>query len=185
MLNTPKEENQIPTTTLPPVPPLPAEKQGKYKNIINAYQPNIEEVNYDTMDAILEKEKQHNKTEPWSKLDKIIKIQKLHQYAEKYGREHTFPAKDIKLLKTFFAECLVKNKLNKTKDVLYDKEKREIASIPALHFNSVSHNFTLKIIDTKRVSTLKSLTPKRVEPTLKIIDLENDEHDDTSSQKKS
>ena len=53
-----------------------------------------------------------------------------------------------------------KNKLNKTKDVLYDKEKRDITSIPALYFNSQSRNFTLKIVDIKRVSTLKSLTPK-------------------------
>jgi hypothetical protein len=54
--------------------------------------------------------------------------------------------------------------------VIYDKEKREITAIPALHFNTISHNFTLKIIDTKRVSTLKSLTPKRV--TEKNVDTE-------------
>jgi hypothetical protein len=68
-------------------------------------------------------------------------------------------------------DCLEKNKLNKTKDVLYDKEKNDIVSIPALHFNVISRSFTLKITDTKRVSTLKSLTPKRVEP-VKIIDAE-------------
>jgi hypothetical protein len=35
-------------------------------------------------------------------------------------------------------------------------------SIPSLHFNQLNHNFTLKIMDSKRVSTLKSLTPKRM-----------------------
>ncbi len=65
-------------------------------------------------------------------------------------------------MKTFFVDCLEKNKLKKTKDVVYNKEKGQITSIPALHFNSNSHSFTLRIIDTKRVSTLKSLTPKRV-----------------------
>ena len=59
-------------------------------------------------------------------------------------------------------ECLEKMKLQKTKDVVYDKETKEITSIPALHFNINSHHFTLKIMDTKRVSTLKSLTPKRI-----------------------
>jgi hypothetical protein len=70
--------------------------------------------------------------------------------------------KDIKALKMFFVSCLEKNKLNKTKDVTYNKETSEIAAIPALHFNQATRSFTLKIIDPKRVSTLKSLTPKRL-----------------------
>jgi hypothetical protein len=72
------------------------------------------------------------------------------------------PTKDIKLLKNFFNSCLDKNKLSKSKDVAYNKEEMKIISIPALHFNQLTHNFTLKIMDTKRVSTLKSLTPKRI-----------------------
>jgi len=115
-----------------------------------------------SVDSILEREKQHNKTESWNKLDKTAKIQKLHGFAEKYGRENALPAKEIKHLKSFFVECLDKSKLQKTKDVVYDKETREIDSIPALHFNTEKHNFTLRILDTKRVSTLKSLTPKRI-----------------------
>uniref|UniRef100_A0A6C0D320 Uncharacterized protein n=1 Tax=viral metagenome TaxID=1070528 RepID=A0A6C0D320_9ZZZZ len=123
---------------------------------------NPDEITYQTIETMLEKEKQHNKTETWNKLDKTIKIQKLHQYAEKYGKEHTMPMKDVKSLKAFFIDCLDKNKLQKTKDVVYDKERREIMAIPALHFNQINRNFTLKILDAKRVSTLKSLTPKRV-----------------------
>jgi hypothetical protein len=69
--------------------------------------------------------------------------------------------KEIKTLKSFFVEALEKGKLQKTKDLHYDKEKREIVSIPALFFDNNNRNFTLKIIDAKRVSTLKSLTPKR------------------------
>jgi hypothetical protein len=134
----------------------------KYKNIIHNLTTETTETSYSAIDQMLEKEKQHNKTETWNKLDKTIKIQKLHQFAEKYGKEHALPMKEVKSLKAFFLDCLEKNKLQKTKDVIYEKEKREITSIPALHFNTISHNFTLKIIDAKRVSTLKSLTPKRV-----------------------
>ena len=111
---------------------------------------------------LLEKEKNSNKLDNWNKIDKTVKTQKLHQFAERYGKEHKYPIKDVKALKTFFVDCLEKNKLKKTKDVVYNKEKGQITSIPALHFNSNSHSFTLRIIDTKRVSTLKSLTPKRV-----------------------
>tara|TARA_Y100000816_G_C26016030_1_gene531369 strand:- start:272 stop:697 length:426 start_codon:yes stop_codon:yes gene_type:complete len=120
----------------------------------------VHTVDVNDLDKILEKEKQRNKGEVWTKLDKPIKIQKLHEFAEKYGKEHNLSSKDLKLLKTFFRTCLDKNKLNKTKDVVYNKENRIINSIPALHFNQVSKNFTLKLMD-KRVSTLKSLTPKK------------------------
>jgi len=135
---------------------------SKYKNIVNIYpNSNTNEMNFTAIEQLLENEKQHNKTEQWTKLDKTVKIQKLHQFAEKYGKDNSLPAKDVKLLKSFFTDCLEKNKLNKTKDVLYDKEKRDITSIPALHFNPMTHNYTLKVTDTKRVSTLKCLTPRK------------------------
>jgi len=116
----------------------------------------------DDIDQLLERERQQNKRDNWIKLDKTAKIQKLHVYAETYGKDNSLPCKDVKLLKNFFISCLDKNKLSKSKDVVYNKEEMKILSIPALHFNKISHNFTLKIIDTKRVSTLKSLTPKKI-----------------------
>ena len=119
---------------------------------------------YQLIDKMLEKEKQHNKTDTWNKLDKTIKIQKLHAFAEKYGKEHNYPLKEIKNLKAFFITCLEKSKLQKTKEVIYNKECGEITSIPSLFFHPTNHHFTLKI-DSKRVSTLKSLTPKRIKET--------------------
>jgi hypothetical protein len=70
-------------------------------------------------------------------------------------------------------DCLNKAKLQKTKDVVYEKDSGEITAIPALFFNSITHNFTLKIMDSKRVSTLKSLTPKRMTEKNKEPDDEN------------
>ena len=127
----------------------------------------LTEVNYNEIDSLLEKEKQNNKLDSWNKIDKTEKLQKLHAYAETYGKLHALPAKEVKHLKQFFIECLDKNKLQKTKDIVYNKESREITSIPSLFFNATSHNFTLKITDPKRVSTMKSLTPKRSEPETK------------------
>ena len=113
------------------------------------------------LDTILENEKQSNKQDAWTKLDKTVKTQKLHGFAEKYGKDNSLPVKDIKSLKHFFTDSLDKNRLQKTKDVLYDKEKGIITSIPALHFNITARAFTLKNLDAKRVSTIKSLTPHR------------------------
>jgi len=154
--------NETNTDTNPDVKKDTYDPTSKYKNILNTQHPDTESSDYKSIDDLLEKEKQYNKTEIWIKLDKTIKIQKLHQYAEKYGKENSLPIKDVKTLKIFFVSCLEKNKLNKTKDVTYNKESGEISSIPSLHFNQTNRNFTLKITDVKRVSTLKSLTPKRL-----------------------
>ena len=135
--------------------------ENEVKNVLNEPQLTKDETKYNEIDRLLEKEKIRNKCDNWNKIDKTVKIQKLHQFAERYGKDHGYPSKDIKLLKVFFVDCLEKNKLQKTKDVTYDKGKQEIDAIPALHFNQATHNFTLRIIDTKRVSTLKSLTPRR------------------------
>lgn len=114
------------------------------------------------IDSILENEKQLNKIDTWNKLDKTKKMEKLLIFADKYGKEQNYQIKEIKSLGIFFNECLEKNKLQKKKDLIYNKDTYEITSIPSLSFNSTNHNFTLKVLDSKRVSTLKSLTPKRV-----------------------
>jgi len=123
------------------------------------------ETTYNDIDQLLETEKQKNKADSWNKLDKTVKIQKLHIFSEKYGKDNTLPVKDVKALKYFFSESLEKNKLQKTKDVIYDKEKGVVQSIPALFFNIQNRAFTLKQLDAKRVSTLKSLTPARTTPS--------------------
>ena len=135
----------------------------KYKSIINSQtQSECDAASFSALDTLLENEKQQNKKDAWNKIDKTVKIQKLHEFAERYGKEHSLPLKDIKGLKLFFSDSLDKLKLQKTKDVVYEKEKGIITSIPALFFNSMNRMFTLKNMDTKRVSTLKSLTPKKL-----------------------
>lgn len=136
---------------------------NKYKSvIISQTQSEAEAASFSALDTLLENEKLQNKKDAWNKIDKTVKTQKLHEFAERYGKEHSLPIKDIKSLKIFFIDSLDKAKLQKAKDVIYDKEKGIITSIPALFFNSTNRMFTLRIMDTKRVSTLKSLTPKRV-----------------------
>ena len=140
----------------------------KYKNILNS-QPTLsfDETNTNTMnkiDAMLETEKKSMNSEPWNKLDKRLKIQKLHAYAEKYGKENGLPMKEVKGLKTFFSTCLTKDKLAKVKDVEYNKETGIISNIGGLAFNLTTRAFTIRNLD-KKVSTLKSLTPKKIDST--------------------
>lgn len=134
----------------------------KYKSFLNSQLLSETATNNSMVqiDALLETEKKTMNTESWNKLDKRLKIQKLHAFAEKYARENAFPVKEIKSLKMFFSDCLNKDKLSKVKDVDYDKQAGVINAISGLTFNTLSRTFTLRNLD-KKVSTLKSLTPKR------------------------
>jgi hypothetical protein len=146
-------------------------KDTKSKSTYQLYNDNkpdlYNSVTSTNIDEILENEKKHNINESWNKLDNIIKKTKLHTYAEKYGTDNALTDKEVKQLKTFFTESLRKNKIKKTKDVNYDKDAGIVLDIPSLNFNKINRNFTLKITDSKRISTLKSLTPKRTSTKVK------------------
>lgn len=140
----------------------------KVSSIIPSIQMNTE-MNYQMIDTLLEKEKTKNKLGAWNKFDKTHKMKLLYQYAEEYGLAQQYNQLEITSLKMFFLNSINNSKFQKAKDVNYDKENQKIISIPALHFNRSTQHFTLKMIDSKRVSTLKSLAP------LKRSSLKNNE----------
>jgi len=139
-------------------------KNIKYKtmllsgNIINEIKSSHDDLT--NLEKFLEDDKQNNKNEPWSKLDKTIKTKKLLSFAEKYTKDKNFDKEEEKLLVAFLKDCLDRKKLQRVKDVDYDKTSGEIKDVPALYYNKFSKHFTLKNLD-KRVSTLKSLPPKK------------------------
>jgi hypothetical protein len=120
------------------------------------------------LDKFLEDNKTKNQNEPWSKLDKTVKTRKLITFAENYSKEKNFDSNESNLLIEFLKDSLDRKRLQRIKDVDYDKIVGEIKDIPALHFNKSTKHFTLKNID-KRISTLKSLPPKKVRGTAKNV----------------
>ena len=146
-----------------PVVPIVTKKTRKpYKQHIHTT-PVIESMNTmattASIDNILENEKQHNIKDTWNKLDKTVKILKLNTYAVKYCLENKSESYDSVSLMVFFKKSLERNKLQKKKDLVYDKDTNEIVAIPSLFFQET--DFFLKDTDNKRTSTMKSLTPKR------------------------
>lgn len=113
-----------------------------------------------TLEKFLENEKNINKNEPWSKLDKTAKIKKIINFSEEYQTEQKLTDEETNLLVVFLKDCLDRKRLTRVKDVNYDKTNGTIKDIPCLHFNKTNKHFTLKNLD-KRVSTLKSLPPKK------------------------
>jgi len=61
----------------------------------------------------------------------------------------------------FLKDCLDRKKLQKVKDVIYDKDSGLIKEIPGLIHNKITNHYTIKNID-KRITTLKSLAPKKI-----------------------
>jgi hypothetical protein len=116
--------------------------------------------NLSNLDKFLEDEKNTNENEPWSKINKTIKTKKLIDYVEVYKNQNNLNQEESELLITFLKDCLDRKKLVRVKDVIYDKENGIIKEIPALCYIKTTKHFTLKNID-KRISTLKSLAPKK------------------------
>jgi hypothetical protein len=118
------------------------------------------------LDKFLEDEKTNNKSEPWCKLDKTIKTKKMLDFVEVYKKDNSLDQEEEKILIAFLKDCLDRKKLQKVKEVNYDKTNGKITDIPALSYTKSSKHFTLKNLE-KRVSTLKSLAPKKAQGTIK------------------
>ena len=149
-------------------------KNIKYKSmLLNASNEEPEETveNLSNLDSFLEEEKNITTNEPWIKLNKTTKLIKFHQFVEKYSTENKLSEDEKNDLSKFLSTNLDRKRFLKTKEVNYDKESGVVISIPSLFYNSSNKKFTLKRSE-KRVSTLKSLAPKKTK-NKKNIDINN------------
>ena len=98
--------------------------------------------------------------QPWNKLKKQERIDLLREYAMRYLEENDIPHERKLELQDYLVSAMDKKRLSNVKEIVYDKEKQIIHSIPILMYCSAKRKFTLKRVD-KRQSVLKSLTPKK------------------------
>lgn len=120
------------------------------------------------LDKFLENEKNSSENEPWCKLNKTIKIKKITEYVlNLYKKNNNLDETECESLITFLKDCLDRKKLQRIKDVIYDKENGAIKEIPALTYVKTTKHFTLKNIE-KRISTLKSLPQNKSNKANKI-----------------
>jgi hypothetical protein len=112
------------------------------------------------LDKFLENEK-NNSNEPWSKLNNNTKTQKLLNFSNTFKKDKHLSDEDEIKLNAFLKDCLNTKKLQRVKDVTYDKVAGVIKDIPAFCFNKTTKHFTFKNTD-KHISTLKSLPTKKI-----------------------
>jgi len=133
------------------------------------------------LDKFLENEKNSSENEPWCKLNKTIKIKKITEYVvDDYKQQHELDEFECENLIKFLKDCLDRKKLQRIKDVIYDKENGTIKEIPALTYVRTTKHFTLKNIE-KRISTLKSLPQNKSSKNTKnhkTIKNKNDDQQD-------
>lgn len=146
-------------------------KNIKYKTMLQCGNKTFHETKSENdmsnLDNFLENEKNNNKNEPWCKLDKTIKTQKIIEFIAFYKNENKLEEEETILLTNYLKDCIDRKKLNRVKDVVYDKENGIIKDIPGLTYSKPNKHFTLKSMDKNRVSTLKSLAPKKAQGTAK------------------
>jgi hypothetical protein len=118
------------------------------------------------LNKFLETEKSNNDNEPWTKLNKTMKLHKLYDFVTTYTTTNNLDNEESLLLLQFLKEAIDRKKLSKVKEVVYDKENGTIKQIPGLFYTKQTKHFTIKNVE-KRVSTSKSLPPKKLQGTIK------------------
>jgi len=160
-------------------------KNIKYKTMLlngNPLQETKSSNDLSNLEKFLENEKNNNNNEPWCKLNKTVKTKKLIDFVDVYKKDKKLNEEETKLLVAFLKDCIDRKKLQRVKDVSYDKSNGTIKEIPALTYIKNTKHFTLKNID-KRVSTLKSLSVKKaVTIRNKINDSKQNDNDSESDE---
>ena len=138
-------------------------KNIKYKSMLlsgNSEEKKVTVENLSNLDNFLEEEKKTSSYEPWPKLDKSTKLNKINKFVEKYCLDNNYSDSEKKSLLNYLYTCIDRKRLLRAKEVIYNKETGTILSIPLLIYNSNTKKFTLKRCE-KRQSTLKCLAPKK------------------------
>jgi len=108
-----------------------------------------------TLDEIVSMNDTNNRFLPWNKLNKSLKLKRIMDFANKIQVNDQLDETKTEQLKQMLKDTLERKCLQRVKDVMYDIEKEEITSIPALV--CVQQKYTLR---TDAVSPLHSLAPK-------------------------
>ena len=149
-------------------------KNIAYKTmLLNGHEivPDVNNTNNNTLSKYLEDETSATQKENWSKLDKTQKVKKLLNHVELLEKKYTLSDEEVNKCKKYLLKCLERKALSKVKDVLYDKDKGIINSIPNLQFDNTNRVFALKK-DEKHISTVKCLPQENKSKTRTIKILE-------------
>lgn len=108
---------------------------------------------YANLQQFLEKEKNNNTKETWSKLNKSVKHKKITEFVTAYTESNELSEEERIRLLEVLKQNMLRGKLAKNKEVNYDKVKGVIKDMPCLVFNKTTRHFTIRNMDAQKHTT--------------------------------
>ena len=106
--------------------------------------PGSNRVDLSNVEYILDQERDRTQNEPWNRLDKNIKVQKLLGYADTVAVRQGLSKSDKANLRSQLIGYLDKKLLQRNKDVTYDREQGIVSDVPSLEYSTGTRRFTLR-----------------------------------------
>lgn len=117
---------------------------------------------YDKLQQFLDNERDHSRSDPWTRIRREVQTQYLREYTERYANVHNLNEDERTSLETFLVTFATQGHLSRSKDVVFDRQTRIIKDIPGILFDRTAKRATLRYADTTF-----SITAKRLRTTLK------------------
>jgi hypothetical protein len=114
---------------------------------------------YDNLQQFLEKERNNNTKETWSKLNKSVKHKKITEFVTAYTTSNELSEEERIRLLDVLKQNMLRGKLAKNKEVNYDKAKGVIKDMPCLVFNKTTRHFTIRNMDAQKHTTTIKKAP--------------------------
>ena len=108
-----------------------------------------EQNNPKNVSELIAKEKQERFSKPWSKLDKGTKMNRLHLFIKKQKINNELNDDEEKQLKVLLIRLFETGNFNKSTDIDYSIEDKEILSIKNLEFDEKNKKYKF-IIGSKK-----------------------------------
>jgi hypothetical protein len=114
---------------------------------------------YDNLQQFLDKERNNNTRETWSKLNKSVKHKKIVDFVTTYTTSNNLSEEERDRLLEVLKQNMTRGKLAKNKEVNYDKAKGIIKDMPCLVFNKTTRHFTIRNMDAQKHTTTIKKAP--------------------------
>ena len=102
---------------------------------------------------------------PWSRLQKIERVQKLTEYSARHAETEGLGDSGRDELARYLRNALDQRRIHRAKDVEYNKDTGEILSIPGLKYHPATGRFTLRREEPDKRTVRKKNSPKGSKPS--------------------
>ena len=100
------------------------------------------------LDAVLEKEMNSSEDVPWSRLQKMQRIEKLMSFCDEHAEKESMTERQRVALRSYLRMALEQRRIHRAKDVDYDRGTGKVISVPGLKYHTSTNKFTIKRDDT-------------------------------------